>query len=235
MATSRMEVRSGLGRTVTFDGEVIIIRTGRGRADEIVIPVSHDISIDFCGNLTGGYIEFLSPSVRAHIEFTCRKRSEFKLLKAAVEHAARRARVPSVATTRRKDVDPAALLIAVIVVAVAPLFENGLWDKLNTIVGVIVLVIVIAYSATRPVRLSMGNLERVAVSLAIGLICSVAVAWPIQQFYLLPRWQGQHPGQALGRAGESLADNATLYGLKVGLFIAILLWILGWAEKRRRS
>jgi hypothetical protein len=38
-------------------------------------------------------------------------------------------------------VDPAALLIAIIPVAASPLLEAGAWDRLNTVVALVVLIV----------------------------------------------------------------------------------------------
>jgi hypothetical protein len=214
----------GSGCTVTFDGRSLIIRAAH--LTETKIPVSDITMIGFGHTLTGGYIDFLSPGACTRVEFGRRQRTQFGALRDAVTQAAREARARPEAEGR-KDVDPAALLIAVIVVAAGPLLETGPWDKLNTIVAVIVLVVVVAYSLTRPIRRSMSMLERVAVSLVIGLICGVAVSWPVQQWVVLPHWPAA--------TGDDSADRASDIGQGAGLLIAAVVWAWLWPKGARSA
>ncbi len=52
-------------------------------------------------------------------------------------------------------VDPAALMIAVVVVAAGPLLTKGNWAYLSTVVASVVLVIVVAFSITPETRQSL--------------------------------------------------------------------------------
>jgi lincosamide nucleotidyltransferase A/C/D/E len=81
-----------------------------------------------------------------------------------------------------EKVDPAALLVAVLTVATAPLIAIGPWDRMNTVIAIVVLLILIPYtlsSAPRQVLIESG--PRLPVSAAIGLVSGVAFAWPIQK------------------------------------------------------
>jgi hypothetical protein len=87
-----------------------------------------------------------------------------------------------------KEVDPAALLVAVLTVVAGPLLTVGPWDKLNTVIAVVVLVIIIAYSLTLTSQKMMSLPQQIAVSLVIGLIATIAVAWPIQWILIHYHW-----------------------------------------------
>lgn len=81
-----------------------------------------------------------------------------------------------------EKVDPAALLVAVLTGATAPLIAIGPWDRMNTVIAIVVLLILIPYtlsSAPRQVLIESG--PRLPVSAAIGLVSGVAFAWPIQK------------------------------------------------------
>lgn len=76
-------------------------------------------------------------------------------------------------------VDPAALLIAIIPVAASPLLEAGAWDRLNTVVALVVLIVLWAFTlADKERRQGMSRPECIAVSAVIGLISAIAVAFP---------------------------------------------------------
>lgn len=81
---------------------------------------------------------------------------------------------------KSNQVDPAALMIAVVVVAAGPLLTKGNWAYLSTVVASVVLVIVVAFSITPETRQSLKGPQLFAISLVIGLIFTVAVSWPIQ-------------------------------------------------------
>jgi hypothetical protein len=175
--------------------------------------------IGFGRTLCGGYIDFLGPGVSAHVEFKRRSRPEFERVRDAIEEVARNTPPVPEDAVAGKGVDPAALLIAVIVLASGPVMENGPWDPLNTIVAVIVLIILGAYSLTRAVRLSMSAAERIAVSVVIALTLGVAFAWPAQ------RWLVPHVCHKAG--GEELYDHATYIGLVAGAVLTALAAWLG--------
>ena len=197
-----------------LDGKLLLIRSGRGHANETRIPVTHIALIGFGRTLCGGYIDFLGSGVSAHVEFKRRRRPEFERLRDAIEEAVRNTPPVSEDAVARKGVDPAALLIAVIVLASGPVMENGPWDPLNTIVAVIVLVILGAYSLTRAVQLSMSAAERIAVSIVIALTLGVVLAWPAQRWVV--------PLICHKATGEELYDHATYSGLVAGVIMTAL-------------
>ena len=45
-----------------------------------------------------------------------------------------------------RKIDPAALLIAILVVAISPLTTVGPWDKMNTIVAGVVGIVLVAFT-----------------------------------------------------------------------------------------
>jgi hypothetical protein len=71
------------------------------------------------------------------------------------------------------------------------LSNNGPWTYLNTIVAGVVLVIIVAYSFPQSSEHPLTNLQRFAVSLAIGLTFSIAVSWPVE-------WTGADVNAATG-------------------------------------
>lgn len=132
---------------------------------------------------------------------------------------------------KKPDVDPAALLIAIISVAVLPLTTVGPWDKLNTVVALVVLIVLWAYTIGGDRRYSLRSFtECAAIGLVIGLICAVLVAWPVQFFWT---WKGK----TNDKPDFVAADDSTSTGLLVGLIVAIALTLFLWrtsmaAQKR---
>jgi hypothetical protein len=122
-------------------------------------------------------------------------------------------------------VDPAALLIAIIPVAASPLLEAGAWDRLNTVVALVVLIVLWAFTlADKQRRQGMSGPECIAVSAVIGLISAIAVAFPIQA--LLAGTMSSDPPLPDGH-GPSIGviDFATWSSLVIGLTIAVVLAI----------
>ena len=133
---------------------------------------------------------------------------------------------------KKPEVDPAALLIAIIAVAVTPLTRPGPWDKLNTAVALIVLIVLWAYTIGSHRRDSLESfVECSAISLVMGLIFAISIAWPIQFFWT---WTGKTNDEPDFVA----ADYSTWSGLALGLVIATVLAIFLWkksASAERRS
>jgi hypothetical protein len=135
---------------------------------------------------------------------------------------------------RGKDFDPAALLIAIIPVAASPLLTSGPWDKLDTVVAVVVLVIISAYSFERATQLSMTEPQRVSVALVAGLISSIACAWPIQCALFYFRWIIYK--KVFGQTGidyDATADRASDIAIELGVVLALTLWIFLWQRTIR--
>jgi len=121
------------------------------------------------------------------------------------------------------DVDPAAFLLAVLVVAVGPLTTSGSWDQMNTIVAVVVGVLVVAFSWPRRSHkvTEFDNWTCAALGVVYGLILTIAAAWPIQviisaaQHTPCPAFS---PGDCLD---ESVPAEASYWALLVGLIGAL--------------
>ena len=139
------------------------------------------------------------------------------------------------ATVERRHIDPAALLIAVLTVVVAPLTTTGLWDKLNTVVAVVVLVIVMSFTLIGQRRQELQSpYEKLAVSLVIGLIFAVAVAYPVQELIVKHFWRIGHPVST--KMDEiTISNRATWVALGFGLLAMFMLfgWLLLQSSKDR--
>ena len=125
---------------------------------------------------------------------------------------------------KKPDVDPAALLIAIIAVAVTPLTTPGPWDKLNTAVALIVLIVLWAYTIGSHRHDSMESfVECSAIGLVMGLIFAISIAWPIQFFWT---WTGK----TNDNPDFVAADYSTWSGLALGLVIATVLATFLWKK-----
>jgi hypothetical protein len=114
----------------------------------------------------------------------------------------------------RNKVDPAALLLAVVGAAVTPLLTDGSWYAINTLIAGIALLVIASYSLGPGVPGSYSNnLQRWAVALVIGLITSVAVAWPVQELYVENYWNTDNDNLK--------GSRAAVLALFIGLFVAI--------------
>ena len=81
----------------------------------------------------------------------------------------------------KSKVDPAALLIAIVPVAAGPLLQEGAWHTLNSVIALVVLIVLWAFTlADEQRRQRMSGPECIAVSAVIGLISAIAFAFPIQ-------------------------------------------------------
>jgi lysylphosphatidylglycerol synthetase-like protein (DUF2156 family) len=126
----------------------------------------------------------------------------------------------------QKDVDPAALLIAVFVAIAGEVLSPGGWAFPDTIVAGVVLVIVLAFS--RPTVRQLDKFQLIALSLVVGAIFAVAVSWPVQKFYVIPHW---HVGTIQPGADRN-ADRAGYIGFVVGLVVAVVYAAIYWPRKR---
>jgi hypothetical protein len=128
-------------------------------------------------------------------------------------------------TLARKDVDPAALLIAVFVAVTAEAASPGLWDYLDTIVAVAVLAILVAYSF--PTIREQGPLQLGALSVVIGVVFAVAISWLVQGRIVIPYWSARHDTE------NAIADRAILISL--GFAVPVILIVLFFARRGRRA
>lgn len=76
--------------------------------------------------------------------------------------------------------DPGALLVAVFAVTVGPLADDGPWDRLNTIVAVLVGVVVFCFIWPRTDVGAFDPWLAVPQAIVMGLITGIAAAWPMQ-------------------------------------------------------
>lgn len=110
---------------------------------------------------------------------------------------------------KSKQTDPAALLIGVFAVGLAPLTENGPWAAINTVVVAMVLFVLWVYSFSDSQRRpAPRTAERAATAVVLGFILGIGLAWPIQETL---HWQTR-------------PDQASFLGLLVGLATAIVLF-----------
>jgi uncharacterized membrane protein len=114
----------------------------------------------------------------------------------------------------QKDVDPAALLIAVLVAVTTQVLTPGPWSVSDTIVAIIVLMIVIAYSP--PIMSQENASRRFTAFLVIDLIWAAAISWPVQYLIVRPFF---------GSGNDDMdADLATGTGFLIVLIVSIL-WL----------
>jgi hypothetical protein len=228
VVNGQVAVASGSGRTAIFDGELLTVQAGRERKVETKIPVSDIKLISFVRKPTHGYLVVHATVGSVRIEFRRGQAPAFEQLKDVVELAILGRPSQSEATPKetqvRKGVDPAALLVAVVVVAVGSLLGAGSWGVLDTVVAVTVLAIFFAYSPTPPTQLPDRRRERFAVALAFILLCAVTLAWPIQLIIVI--WH------LFGGGSEARADLASYFGVGIGVIVSAL-WL--WLPRRGRS
>jgi hypothetical protein len=78
--------------------------------------------------------------------------------------------------------DIAAVLIAVLVVAIGPFGTPGAWDWMGSVIAVVVLFVLTAYSWSPFWRSS--RFQRAALVLVFWAILTVGLAWPVQKYVL---------------------------------------------------
>ena len=82
---------------------------------------------------------------------------------------------------KNDTVDPAALLLAVVTIAVTVLTNEGPWDPMNTVLALVILTVLWGYAlARRERRRTVSTTEGVAVGVVIGLASAIALAFPLQ-------------------------------------------------------
>jgi lincosamide nucleotidyltransferase A/C/D/E len=131
-----------------------------------------------------------------------------------------------------EKVDPTALLVAVLTVATAPLIAIGPWDRMNTVIAIVVLLILIPYTlSSAPRRVLIESGPRLPVSAAIGLVSGVAFAWPIQN------WIADRPlfNTNADCISDAVAKLASYRSLFLGLLIMVILYSLLTIMARRKQ
>lgn len=91
-----------------------------------------------------------------------------------------------------RKVDPAALLFAIFTVAFSPLISKGPWDRLNTVIAVVVGAVLLAFTWPRKATLQdeSGKITPVdpwitlAQAIAYGLVIAIGMAWIVQSIWL---------------------------------------------------
>ena len=106
---------------------------------------------------------------------------------------------------RTKDIDQAALVLALLVAGWQIIDQSGAWEPINILVGLVLLLIISAYSyptLDRKVRYrairrkdKLIYLQVAAVAVGISVAICLTLAWPAQQIiYLITTklldWQG---------------------------------------------
>ena len=128
-----------------------------------------------------------------------------------------------------RKIDPAALLIAILVVAISPLTTVGPWDKMNTIVAGVVGIVLVAFTWPNKANLQdesgqiplRDNWIAAALAIAYGLIITIGSAW-IVQLILNPPDCPEHPDDQLPQAcitADNIAGQATNWALGIGLVL----------------
>lgn len=118
--------------------------------------------------------------------------------------------------TKNEDVDPAALLIAIVPFATTPLTEEGPWHPLNTILAGVVLIVLLAYTCLGDRRRRFRPTpERVAIGTVIGLVAAIASAYLLQALF----------ARNLGMLAndDPHIDQATWCGLLFGFAVAVVV------------
>ena len=80
-------------------------------------------------------------------------------------------------------VDPAALLTGVLAVAVVPLLERGEWVWLNSLIGIVVGSVIVAFYVTSWRWDVLGRPERLAVLAVLLVVLLVVLAKPTQDLF----------------------------------------------------
>lgn len=135
-----------------------------------------------------------------------------------------------------RRVDPAALLIAVLTVGVDPLTTTGPWEKINTIVAVVVGVVLAAFTwpRTAGVQDESGQMAQVdnwviaAQAIVYGLIIAIGVGWPVQLLLNPPDCPAHLPNLIPPACAEAdrISDVATYWALGIGALAAVILFFL---------
>lgn len=135
-----------------------------------------------------------------------------------------------------RRVDPAALLIAVLTVGVDPLTTSGPWEKINTIVAVVVGMVLGAFTWPRRARVQDessqvaqdDNWVIAAQATVYGLIIAIGVGWPVQ-LLLSPPDCPMHSADVIPAAcveADRISDVATYWALGIGALAAVILFFL---------
>ncbi len=127
-------------------------------------------------------------------------------------------RVPGVADRRSIKVDQAAVLGVVLAAAVSISAAEGVWEPLESIVGVVLLLLVAAYVDTGRITGKGLRVQRWAVSGVVGLGGVLVAAWPLQL-------SGLKPGSA--------ALNGWLCGVWLSVVFAYLVCLAVRRSGRR--
>jgi hypothetical protein len=124
-------------------------------------------------------------------------------------------------------VDPAALLVAVFAVALAPLTDPGIWDVIDTYTAAIVGLVVICFTWPRTDDEGRApTFDRrivIAQSVVYGFILGVALCWPIQSL-LSNCWLIRT--DVTCTAADPTPVHATFFAFGVGLLAIFGFYLL---------
>lgn len=142
--------------------------------------------------------------------------------------------MPEYTASERPSVDPAALLVGVLAVALVPLIEPGPWGWLNTAIGGAVALVVFAFYVASQRWDDLRLLERISVLGVLWVVTLVALAWPLQDAFTdaCPRADsGEFDTRCEDRRGED--GTAMAGGLALVLVSAIGVAREAWSPRRR--
>lgn len=88
------------------------------------------------------------------------------------------------------QVDQAAVLGVVLAAAVSISAAEGAWEPIESIVGLVLLLLVKAYVDTNQVVGVSRRARRLALSAVIGLGGVLVASWPLQELLYLVDWRG---------------------------------------------
>jgi hypothetical protein len=122
---------------------------------------------------------------------------------------------------RKGGVDPAALLMSVIAAAIGPLTTAGLWGVFNTVTAAVVLAVLWSFAWPEKEELFSWR-QSMAISLVLGLLGAVLLAWPAQWLVSQSPWllaNGAHYTNDKNVVVEDVASDGTWGGLVAGAII----------------
>jgi hypothetical protein len=119
--------------------------------------------------------------------------------------------------------DAAALLLAVLALAAPTVNDKGLWELTDTAIGVVVGVIVIAF--THHLLATTSRLHLVAAGLTYASAATVALAWFAQRLFTQYHWRGA--------SEETCADHATFVAAAIASLITVCVVV--WYRRSKVS
>jgi hypothetical protein len=83
-----------------------------------------------------------------------------------------------------RNPDEAAVLGATLAAAISISVAEGPWEPIESVIGLVLIVVILAYMEPHKSRGSQGSApRRSAVAAVLGLCLSLALAWPLEQLF----------------------------------------------------